>query len=54
MVMITYYNILSTCPLVSKGDLSYQVVLIGSKFVKNQAENNNFIVGIYCVFDIYT
>ena len=34
MVMIIYYNILSGCPLVSNGDLSYQEALIGSNFVK--------------------
>lgn len=54
MVMMTYYNILSGCPLVSNRNLSYQEALIGSNFVKNQPENNNFIVSICCVFDIYT
>ena len=54
MVMMTYYNILSGCPLVSNRNLTYQEALIGSNFVKNQPENNNFIVSIYCVFDIYT
>ena len=54
MVMMTYYNILASCPLVGKGNFGYQGALVSSNFVKNQPENYDFIVSIYCVFDIYT